>query len=58
MTHFIILILQLETNLLYSFLPEVTRMARKFTHISALLQVFVYSLFYVNIYYKFLMFYK
>ncbi|KAK1346009.1 hypothetical protein QTO34_008478 [Cnephaeus nilssonii] len=29
---------QLETNLLYSFLPEVTRMARKFTHISALLQ--------------------
>jgi anaphase-promoting complex subunit 4 len=40
---------QLETNLLYSFLPEVTRMARKFTHISALLQVFIHSLFYVNI---------
>uniref|UniRef100_A0A2K5K635 Anaphase-promoting complex subunit 4 n=1 Tax=Colobus angolensis palliatus TaxID=336983 RepID=A0A2K5K635_COLAP len=35
---------QLETNLLYSFLPEVTRMARKFTHISALLQYINLSL--------------
>uniref|UniRef100_A0A8C0LYZ1 Anaphase-promoting complex subunit 4 n=1 Tax=Canis lupus familiaris TaxID=9615 RepID=A0A8C0LYZ1_CANLF len=34
----------LETNLLYSFLPEVTRMARKFTHISALLQYINLSL--------------
>lgn len=48
-----ILILQLETNLLYSFLPEVTRMARKFTHISALLQVFICSLFCMNIYSSF-----
>ncbi|XP_050005556.1 anaphase-promoting complex subunit 4 isoform X3 [Alexandromys fortis] len=35
---------QLETNLLYSYLPEVTRMARKFTHISALLQYINLSL--------------
>uniref|UniRef100_A0A8I5ZJP1 Anaphase-promoting complex subunit 4 n=1 Tax=Rattus norvegicus TaxID=10116 RepID=A0A8I5ZJP1_RAT len=35
---------QLETNLLYSFLAEVTRMARKFTHISALLQYINLSL--------------
>ncbi|XP_064142070.1 anaphase-promoting complex subunit 4 isoform X2 [Loxodonta africana] len=35
---------QLKTNLLYSFLPEVTRMARKFTHISALLQYINLSL--------------
>lgn len=34
----------LETNLLYSFLAEVTRMARKFTHISALLQYINLSL--------------
>lgn len=32
-------LLQLDTSLLSSYLPEVTRMARKFTHISTLLQV-------------------
>lgn len=35
-------VLQLDTGLLSSCLPELTKMARKFTHISTLLQVSVF----------------
>ncbi|KAM9578873.1 anaphase-promoting complex subunit 4 isoform 2-T2 [Guaruba guarouba] len=39
-----IMYFQLDTSLLSSYLPEVTRMARKFTHISTLLQYIKLSL--------------
>lgn len=38
-------VLQLDTGLLSSCLPELTKMARKFTHISTLLQVSVCMLY-------------
>lgn len=53
-----VVFIQLDTGLLSSCLPELTRMARKFTHISTLIQVWI-SAFYIytsSVHFKLILF--